>query len=231
MTAPLVRRTGYWCSLVAVGFSAAYILAMLGVLASGSGIPPVAPYDTAISLISLLAAPVMVLLWTVVHRALPPERRVLSQASLAFVTVFAALTGINRYVSLTVVPQARRAGMTDGLEWFTPYAWPSVMTAIEMLAWGWWLGLAMLTLAPAFREGRLERALRGALLATGALCLVGVLSQVTGVEAFAAVGVLGWGPGMMAVFVLLALWFRRAPAAPARPAEALTRPAARGARR
>jgi len=54
--------------------------------------------------------------------------------------IFAAQTSINRYVALTVVRQSLAAGNTDGLQWFLPYTWPSIMLAIEYLAWGFFLG-------------------------------------------------------------------------------------------
>jgi hypothetical protein len=48
---------------------------------------------------------------------------------LAYILIFATLTSINRYVALTVVRQSLAAGNTDGLQWFLPYTWPSIMLA------------------------------------------------------------------------------------------------------
>jgi hypothetical protein len=161
--------------------------------------------------VSLLSAPGMVCLWAVLHQAAPTEKKVFTQASLSLVIIFAALTCINRYVSLTVVPQAHSLGISNGLEWFMPYGWPSVMAAIEVLAWGFFLGLAFLALAPVFEKGKLERVLFWTLIFSGIFCLVGTLGQVLNSIPLNLMGILGWGIGLTIVLALLAAWFRRRP--------------------
>ena len=73
------------------------------------------------------------------------------------ITILAALTGITRYAQILLVPQALAAGKTDGLELFRVYGEFSLMADIKVLAWGVFLGLALLCLAPVFRKRKLER--------------------------------------------------------------------------
>jgi hypothetical protein len=112
------------------------------------------------------------------------------------------------YVSLTVVPQAIQQGRTEGLSWLLPYAWPSIMAAAELLDWGLYLGLALLCLAPAFREERIARAIFWTLLVSGSQCLLSALGQVLNIAWLNVLGILAWGPGLIVLMALLAFWFK-----------------------
>jgi hypothetical protein len=116
---------------------------------------------------------------------------------------------------LTVVRQSLLSGNTTGLEWFLPYGWPSVMMALEILAWGFFLGLACLCLAPVFTEGKLEKAICWTLIITGILSLLAAMGQVvntgtTGFNPFGMAGSVAWGPGLTMAAVLFVVWFCRA---------------------
>ena len=122
--------------------------------------------------------------------------------------IFATPASINRYNALIVVSQAMAMGKTDGLEWFLPYGSPSIMAAMEVLAWGFYYGLACLCLAPVFGKDRLEKAIFWTLIASGGLSLVAVLAQVLNSLPLSMAGVLAWGPGVILLTVLWARWFK-----------------------
>jgi hypothetical protein len=147
-----VRRIGFWSGIVLVAMGLAYLGLIAAMMLSGSGFPPVEPFQTMFNILVLFTAVWMVLFWSILHLAVPADRKVFSQASLALIVIFAALTSINRYVGLTVVRQSISSGNTNGLQWFLPYGWPSVMLALEYLAWGFFFGLACLCLAPVFNR-------------------------------------------------------------------------------
>ena len=181
---------------------------------SGSGFPPVEPYQTMFNILILLTAAWMVIYWVVLHQAVQGEKKIFSLASLVMIVIFATLTSINRYVGLTVVKQSLLSGNTSGLQWFLPYGWPSVMLALEILAWGFFFGLACLCLAPAFTNGKLERAIFWTLIATGILSLLAAVGQVINTNAasfnpFTMAGSVAWGPGLTTAAVLFVIWFRR----------------------
>jgi hypothetical protein len=211
----LVRRIGFWGGIVFVALGIIYI-GLIGVMIiSGSGYPPVEPYQTMFNILILLIAAWMVFYWTVLHQAVQEEKRVFSLTSLVMIVIFATLTSINRYVALTVVRQSLLSGKTSGLEWFMPYGWPSVMLALEILAWGFFLGLACLCLAPVFTVGKLEKAICWTLVFTGMLSLLAAVGQVintstTGFNPFTMAGSVAWGPGLTAAAVLFVVWFSRA---------------------
>ena len=200
-------RFGYWLSLLVLVLALAYLGLIIAALASGD-FPPVGPLQMPISVVTLFSVPAMVLLWTIIHQVTPAGKRAFSLGSLVLMVVFATLTSINRYNALTVVPQATAMGRSEGLEWFLPYGWPSIMAAMEVLAWGFYYGLACLCLAPVFGGNRLEKVIFWTLVVSGVLSLVAVLGQVLDSVPLNGLGILAWGPGGILLTVLWARWFK-----------------------
>jgi hypothetical protein len=209
-----IRHIGFWSGLVLVILGLTYLGLIAAMMLSGSGFPPVEPFQTIFNVLILITAVWMVFFWSILHQVAPVERKLFSQASFAMIVIFATLTSINRYVGLTVVKQSLASGNTNGLQWFLPYSWPSVMLALEILAWGFFFGLACLCLAPVFMNGRLERAIFWTLILTGILSLLAALGQVIGSNAlsftpYTFAGMMGWGPGLTTSVALLVIWFHR----------------------
>ncbi|MGE5250028.1 MAG: hypothetical protein ACM3QS_07405 [Bacteroidota bacterium] len=210
-----IRQIGFGSGVVLVGLGLAYLGLFAAMMLSGSGFPPTEPLQTIFNILILLTAVWMVFFWSVLHQAVSAERKLFTRASLMLIVIFAALTSINRYVALTVVRQSLSSGNTNGLDWFMPYGWPSVMLALEILGWGFFFGLACLCLAPVFTTGPLERAISRVLIATGILSLLAPLGQVIGSNAlafnpFTLAATAGWGPGLTAAVALITVWFRKA---------------------
>jgi hypothetical protein len=214
MMPALVRRIGIWGGifLAILGFIYLGLIAIM--MLSGSGFPPVEPYQTMFNILILITAAWMVFYWAVLHQAVQGEKRLFSLASLVMIVIFSALTSINRYVALTVVRQSILTGNTAGLEWFLPYDWPSIMLALEILGWGFFFGLACLCLSAVFTNGKLERAICWTLIATGILSLCAAVGQVLNTSSlsfnpFTMAGAVAWGPGLTTAAILMAIWFRR----------------------
>jgi hypothetical protein len=209
-----MKQIGIWTGIVLVILGLIYLGLLAVMVISGSGFPPAEPFQTMFNVLILFTAVGMVFFWSALHQAAPAERKLFSQVSLALIVIFATLTSINRYVALTVVRQSLSSGNTNGLQWFLPYCWPSIMLALEYLAWGFFFGLACIFLALVFTSGRLEQAIFWTLIATGSLSLLAVLGQMIGTNGltfnfFTLAGVIGWGPGLTTAAFLMAVWFRR----------------------
>lgn len=209
-----MSRIGFWSGSVLVAMGLAYFGLMITMMLLGSGFPPTEPFQTIFNVLIILTAAWMVFFWVVIHQTVPAQRKLFSQASLMLIVICATLTSINRYVALTVVRQSLASGDTNGLHWFMPYSWPSVMLAIEFLAWGFFFGLACLCLAPAFTVGKLERTIFWVLIVTGILSLLAALGQVIGSSTltfnpFTLAGTIGWGPGLTMAVALIVVWFRK----------------------
>jgi hypothetical protein len=201
--------SGVWICIAGIILGLAYFAAMLATGLSPSGFPPVAPYDGIISIISLLSAVAILMLFAVLHMCAPEERKLFSLSALAFATLFAGLTTINRFTHLAIVRPGLYVGLTDGIEWFTPYGAYSIMTGLENLAWGFFFGLAYLTIAPVFTGPGIKRLLSWTLLANGILCLISVFALPLGIPWLTYVGAMAWGPGFILVCVLLIIMFKR----------------------
>jgi len=207
----LTLRIGFGAAVFNILGGIAYLAILAVVVATATPTSdPGAPPLVWVSTLMLIGPLGLVPLWAAIHASNPEETRVLSLTSLAFVILFSATTSINRWVHLTVVRQALAANATQGLDWFTPYGRHSIMYALEILAYGWFLGLALLSLAPVFgRAGRLARCLFWSLLISGLLCLAGGMGQLTGIDELLMVGMAGWALGLGLINVLLAAWFFR----------------------
>ena len=75
-------RLGYWLSLLVLLMAVVYF----GTLVAAQvfdGMPPAGSYESMISIVTLLVAPCMVLLWAVIYQVTPDGKRALSFASLA----------------------------------------------------------------------------------------------------------------------------------------------------
>ncbi|MFC1910857.1 hypothetical protein ACFLXC_06235 [Chloroflexota bacterium] len=201
-------KTGYWAAIANFIFGLFFLAAVAASFIALKG-PPVGIYLTLTSVITLIGVVAMVFLWSAMHICTQPDRKVFSLCSLAMITVLTALTSITRIVQISLVPQALDAGKTDGLSWFLVYGELSVMADIEVLAWGGFLGLAMLFLAPVFRKQKLERTLFWTLIISGSLCLIGVVGKVLNIPALTFVGLSGWGLGLTIFMGLLVFWFKR----------------------
>jgi hypothetical protein len=209
-----INKIGFWSAIILVCLGLAYLCLILITMLGGSGFPPDEPFQTIFNILILCTAVWMVFFWVVINEAVPIEKKLFSQASLVMIVIFATLTSINRYVGLTVVKQSLSSGNTSGLQWFLPYSWPSVMLALEILAWGFFFSLACLSLAPVFVKGKLERAIFWSLLGTGLLSLFPAVGQVLGSNIinftpFTIAGTVGWGPGLTVTALMIGIWFKR----------------------
>jgi hypothetical protein len=174
---------------------------------------PDAPPLVAASVLMLVGPLGLIPLWVAIHMSTTEDKKVFSLVSLIFVTLFSAATSINRWVHLTIVREASSLDIIPGLEWFTPYGEHSIMFAIEMLAYGWFLGFASLSIAPIFHERttRLEGGLFWVLLICGILCLLGGIGQLLVIRSILIfmMSMTGWSLGLGLANILFAVWFNR----------------------
>ena len=142
---------GFWSALINTLGGIIYFLVVLGMVLTGRfTFPPSGDIQLFGGIISLLFCPLIVILMASLHSITVPEKKVFSQSSLAFTLLFAISVSINRFTQLGVVRQSIAAGTVEGLNWFLPYGDRSVMLGLEMMGWGWFLGLALLVAAPNF---------------------------------------------------------------------------------
>ncbi len=161
-------------------------------------------------LMSLLLGPLFVLALNSIHDYAEENKKALTRASLAFGLAFAVLTGINYFVQLSSVRLNILKGTTDGLIQVVqgnPY---SAVSAINMLGWTLFLGLASLFVAPVFGGGRLENVIKVTFLLNGVFCLLGGFAYVLEITPLLFVTInLGMGGAFTLALITLTLFFKR----------------------
>jgi len=135
------------------------------------------PYLAVAELLILVMAPVMVVLMAAVHACAPVHLRMFSMIAFGWMLVAACLTMTVHVVELVV---ARRIdpGAVPGFTRLFDFAWPSMLYAVDVVAWDLMLGLSLLFAAFVF-TGRRYRVVRWGLLVSAALCLVGLVGPAT----------------------------------------------------
>lgn len=200
---------GFWSALVTTLCGIIYFLVLVGMSFTGHFVfPPSDAIQLFGGIISLILCPLIVILIACLHTITVPENKVFSQSSLAFTLLFAVSVSINRFTQLGAVRQNIVAGTTEGLHWFLPYGDNSVMLGLEMMGWGWFLGLAFLLAAPTFSQARLQGWIKWCMVLYGVL---GIISSVGYLAAspISAIGFIAWGLVLFIITGLLTVYFGR----------------------
>ncbi|MGB5326522.1 MAG: hypothetical protein WBN40_14035 [Pseudomonadales bacterium] len=195
-----MNKVGMWSALGMFVVGILYIITVaIGMYSVGFKQPIVDPILGIMEALTLVTAPLLVILMSAVHRMAPHDQKTQSLIALAFAILVAGLTVTVHFVGLTVL---RQTGM-EGLEW------PSIIYAVELLAWDIFLGLSLLFAASVFQGGGLRRNIRTSLTTVGVLCLIGSLGPLTGEMRLQFVAVLGYGVLLPAVWFMIAKYFQQ----------------------
>jgi hypothetical protein len=90
------------------------------------------------------------------------------------------------------------------------FEWPSLIYAVELLAWHLFLGLSLVFVSFAFVGRGRQAAVRIGLTASGLLCLAGLIGPVVGDLNWRFIGVLGYGVVFPIVCFMIGLLFKNA---------------------
>jgi hypothetical protein len=206
-----VRQLGFWSALSTFFIFVLYIpVLVVGFAAAGNMEDPLTdPYLAILEVLIVLIAPLMVLMMAAVHASASEQAKVFSLAALIHMVLVAGTTTGVHFVLLTVDRQLE-PGDIAGRTFLFSWEWPSVAFALDILAWDWFLGLALLFAVPVFRgQGRLLATLRGALIVGGVLSIAGVVGPAVGDIRLRWIGQVGYEAVFPVVCLLIALVFRR----------------------
>ena len=194
-----MHKPGMWSASAMFAIGVAYLVTVLtGMYSVGLTRPIADPVLAIMETLTLVTAPLLVILMSAIHDTAPPERKIYSLIALAFAVLVAGLTSAVHFAGLTAL---RQTGM-EGI------AWPSVIYAVELLAWDVFLGLSLLFAAPVFPGKGLGRYIRTGLVAVACLCLAGVLGPVTGDMRLQFIAVLGYGLLLPIIWLMIVRYFR-----------------------
>ncbi len=200
-------RFGVAAALATLVLQIAYGVVLVGgLMALSSPDQPIPdPYFTAMEGLILLIAPAMLALMVAIHAAAPAGRRPYALLAVACTTVMATLTAAVHFSVLTLARHPAFAGHDDLLA----FRWPSVVYAIDILAWDVFFALAALAAAAAFPGPGLAAAIRALLVASGLVAFAGLAGVAAGDMAIRNIGIVGYGLLFPVASGLIALHFRR----------------------
>ncbi len=207
------RRVGGWAAIGCAVFSLLYILAQLfewaGALGSAGG-PDSVSTSLGLGLLltpSLLLGSSFVIMMACLHHTAPADRRVFSQAALAFATAYATLISLVYFTQLTLVGPRLAAGDTEGIEFliFVPYR--SFLFAVDLLGYSF-MSVSMLLAAFALPSTREARSARLFLMLNGLLLPFLALQMYVPVLIYPASL---WAILFPAAAISMAILFRRQP--------------------
>jgi hypothetical protein len=177
-------RAGFWAAILAAVDAALFAAigiatpARSGPFCATWGCIP-APYTDVAQFIpgdylwlipGILLAPIFVVLMASIHASAPEPRRIFSRIGLAFAVGYAVVIGVDYFVQFAVVIPSLQSNETQGLSLFTQYNPHGLFIAGEALGY-LMMSTALLSAAPVFAGGRIERAIRWLFVASFVLAI------------------------------------------------------------
>jgi hypothetical protein len=205
---PSERAIGRWSArallVLTVLYSADFVV---GFAALGNLHDPLPdPYLGIGEVLILVMAPILVTLMLAIHACAPTRAKSFTLVALGWMLAAAAFTTTVHVVELSVARHIDPASF-PGYARIFDFEWPSLLYAVDIVAWDVFFGLALLFAVPAFRR-RSDTAARLGLIVSGSLCLLGVIGPLTNAIGLRAVGIFGYTVVFAATCVPLARAFR-----------------------
>ena len=201
----IARQLGFWSSIYIAILGVLYLLLLaVNFATEGFAFPPNQTVQLSGGIITFLTVPGLLVQFTAIRYAKDWENQIFGSLGMTFITLFAATVSINRFVQLTVIQQG---GGSQDLARFLPYASGSIMFALEMLGWGFFSSLAALSVAALFYGSRINISIRWLFVTYALFSCTSVIGYMTELPITAA-AFIAWGPILLALAVLLAVYFR-----------------------
>jgi hypothetical protein len=187
------RLVGQWSCYLVFGLSVAYLPTTAAGFVFGGGLtgPIRDPYFAVMELLILLLAPALVVTFAALHAYAPVSKKILSHSALVLVALMAGMTLGVHFIALTVGRHANEATL-PGFSLLFSWTWPSMIYALDITAWDFCLGLALLLAAPVFSQRRGDAWVRRGMVISGILCLGGLVGVVLGNVNVRDIGIVGY---------------------------------------
>jgi hypothetical protein len=151
------------------------IITAIGLLSLPSPKDPIGdPYFTMMELLTILIAPLMAISMVAVHDYASNDDKFFSLISLILMFIMAGITSCVHFVVLRINHHTEHEQLSK-FSFVFSFKWPSVVYALDILAWDWFFALSVLFAAPVFKKTRLEKRLRFVLVLSGIISLSGLI--------------------------------------------------------
>ncbi len=187
------------------------VVTTIGLLSLKSQLDPISdPWFSIMEILILVMAPLMVVLMVQIHAYASQNVKALSLTALVFMSIMACITCSVHFLVLFV---SRQIEAITGLQWLSyvfSFRWPSVIYALDILAWDLFFTLSMFFAAPVFKGDRLKSSVRALMIVSGVLSFAGLLGPVFGNMQIRNIGIVGYAVVFPVICLLLAKVFNRA---------------------
>ena len=207
----IARSFGILSAAATVILLVAYAVTLVvGLLSLESPQEPIGdPMFTILEILIIVMMPAMVALMVAVHAWAPMHAKTLTLTSVVFMGLLAGVTSVVHFCVLSLSRQPEFAGQS-WLPMVLSFKWPSVVYALDILAWDIFFPLSMLFAAPVFWGSRLAAWIRVLMIASGVLAFAGLSGVVVGDMQLRNIGIVGYVGVFLVVATLLAVLFYRA---------------------
>lgn len=160
------------------------------------------PYFTIMEILSILISLLMTISLIAVHLYAASDDKVFSLISLSFMLIATGITSSVHFLILSVSHSAE-AGQLSNYSFFFSFKWPSVVYALDILAWDLFFGLSMLFAALVFTKDRVEKNLKALLIICGILSLIGLMGVPLQNMQIRNIGIIGYAVVAPVAFLLI----------------------------
>jgi hypothetical protein len=188
-----IRTIGAWSARAMFILDVVYIIVFIVGFASlgNTSAPLPDPYLAIAEVLILVMAPIMVALMMAIHQCAPRQAKPYTQVALGWMFAAAASTTVVHFVELTVARHVKAAALPGYARVFG-FKWPSTFYAIDIVAWDVFFGLSLLFAVPTFTHRRGATRVRRGLVASGSLCLIGLIGPFANALGWRTIGILGY---------------------------------------
>jgi len=166
------------------------IVLVLGLLSLSSPAEAIGnPYVSIMEVIIIAMTPFMVLFSASIYLTNEREHKLTNFMAVLFMTMASCITSGVHIVVLSINNHAG-ANQLPWFQQFFAWEWPSVVYALDILAWDLFFALAVLCLIPNYYKT--NRVITALLSLTGILSLIGLIGPVISDMQFRLIGVLGY---------------------------------------
>lgn len=187
---------GHWVFYLGCVYA---VVTVLGLLSLKTKDDPIGdPYFSLMEFLTLLIAPAMMMSMATVHHQSSAENKLYSLLALGFMVIMTTITSAVHAVVL-LLSHSLDALSRASLSWLISFRWPSVVYALDILAWDWFFAFAMFFAASAMPERRVKFLLWSA----GLLSLIGLLGVPLQNMQIRNIGILGYAVLAPIAFLLM----------------------------
>jgi hypothetical protein len=217
----LAARLGYWSAIAQTIAGYAYLAAYVSFMLvfpvttwvdirtfAAQLTPSYLAALTGIQLLACLQALFALIIFIVIDEFAPPDKKILTRIGIAFALAFMIVASSHYYAQWAAVWPSIMKDDLEGLGMFAQFNFDSPLSAINILSWTFFFGIANLAIAPVFGKSRIEKWIKWGFICNGASGIITSIFFAAGAKWIMLVWVMVISVTWY-VYPLLAILFRR----------------------